>query len=130
MSLLTSAQIGYPKLILFEQDTVVALTQKQLSIVNYNKISFDECEALKRSLNNQVQYLNESLDVSKQIEAECLVQVATQREIIDQYSLQVELLEENTRKLRAKLKLSKSLRYIWTGIGAVGGFYIGYKVLK
>jgi len=121
------AQDGFPKPILYNSDTVVAFTPEQVKIINYNKDSYDECVELSESLKKELEFTKNSLNHSREYEVEMSNKDRTQREIIAEKDKQIELHKDSNKKLQHKIKQSKVLRYIWTGLGTIGGFYLGNK---
>lgn len=124
---LAIAQDGYPQPILYNGDTVVAYTVEQAKLINYNKDSYDECVEMTESLNQEISFVRDALNKSKQYEIEMESRDRGRRDVIAEKNTQIELHEENNKKLQHRLKQGKVLRYIWTGVGAIGGFYLGNK---
>lgn len=50
MSKLAICQTGYPKIVVFENDTVVALTRAQMKKINNLHLHYDECKETKALL--------------------------------------------------------------------------------
>jgi len=127
MALSCIAQDGYPKQILLNREKLVLFTPKQVSLINYNKVSLDECTELNKSYIKEIASLKLALNASLKVETNLLKKNSYQGKVISEQVIQVELLEESNRELRSKLKSSKTLRYIYTAGSAVGGFYLGIK---
>jgi hypothetical protein len=125
---LSFAQDGYPKQIVLEDDTFVLFKPFQVSLINYNKVSFDECVALNKSYLYQVSLLEQSSLKSKEIEFNLYSQIKNYDEQLFQYEIQIENYEKTSNKLERKIKVLKLSKLLYGGASLVGGFYLGNKL--
>lgn len=129
MSKLSFCQTGYPKKIVIDNDTVICITTRQLTIINHNHIELMECRE-KDSLNTSLLDLCERTVQSKDSLNHILdSEISAQKEVIStlqhevdkiilRYNHQKDIYKENVRKQRKKT-------IIFVGISAIVGFLIG-----
>jgi hypothetical protein len=127
---LSIAQSGYPKQILLEDDTLVVFKPYQITILNYAKVSLDECMALNKSYINELSLLNQSFVTSQEIESNLKKQMNLLNNTIGEIEFQNNLLEDMNKGLKGKNRRLKLSRYIYGGVALLGGFYIGNKISK
>lgn len=122
-------QDGYPKVILFDGDTVVAITPSQLSQVNVMERQYAECEEL-RNKNDSIISTYKLKDQACTSEKEVLIEIISTKDLISgekdiqNQILTVQLEEEKktTRKLKRRVKI---FTFVGTAVGIGGGVLIG-----
>lgn len=114
---LSFSQTGYPKKIIIDKDTIVAITAKQLQVVNSIKVNYDECKEIQDSLYAQIS--TDSLVITSQFEfiRKLTNEINTQGDIIG---------NEKAKNIKTVEQLNKSLKLcrvqkIKTGI--IGGLF-------
>ena len=116
ISNLSFSQNGYPKQVVINKDTVVAINMQQVKSLNLLKVDFDECSDIKNALILKIK--EDSILISKGHEYESLLnsrlnaqdKVITNDNIIYK-SLQIDL--EKSQKLYKREKVK---------VGIFGGF--------
>ena len=127
-SLYCTAQDGYPKQILLEGDSVVVFTHEQVVLINFNKLSYDECRQEVQSYIREIELKSKALDLSREAEMETVRIKEQARQIDKEQQNQITLLEDNNKSLERKVRLNKSMRYVIGGIGLTVGTYVGNKL--
>lgn len=114
---LSFSQTGYPKKILIDNDTVVAITNNQLQVVNNLKVDYDECKEVVDTLKSQVS--RDSILIMSQFEfiRKLSNEMDTQGDIIENEKAKNSKLTEN---LKQSMKLYNRQR-IKTAV--VGGLF-------
>jgi len=124
-SQLLSAQNGYPKQILWESDTLIAFTPKQVKLINYTKVSLDECKELSVSYRSELSLYKEASDKFSDFKKEVSKKEDYYNNIIDEQKIQLNLQDDNINKLNRNIKILKFTRIVGIGAGTFVGFYIG-----
>lgn len=125
---LSLAQSGYPKRILFDGDTVIAFLDRQVNLVNYNKVSYDECSEIKASYSKEVSLLKKSLVAEKLATEKLQENISLLQDIESEKDFQIQELKNDGEKKDKRIKLLRSCRVpIAVGCLAVG-FFVGNRI--
>jgi len=122
------AQSGYPKRILFDGDTVIAFLDRQVNLVNYNKVSYDECTEIKASYSKEVSLLKKSLLAEKSATEKLQENILLMEDIGVEKDFQITELKNDAEKKDKKIRLLRSTR-VPIAIGCLAvGFFVGNRL--
>lgn len=114
MSKLAICQTGYPKIVVFENDTVVALTRAQMKKINNLHLHYDECKETKALLEGTL----DSCKVIFAIYDSMLINLKDQRNTLEEGAKEskkvitemVKMDEKKNRKIRNLTLQNKLLK--------------------
>lgn len=110
MSNLTFSQVGYPKKVVIEKDTVVAITNEQVKKINLAHLELQECNEIKVSLFDKITKDSLLIVAQKSYSESLLKEVDLNKSLLNNYKdINIELNKGllKTKKLynRERLKV-------------------------
>lgn len=110
MSNLTFSQVGYPKKVVIEKDTVVAITNEQVKKINLAHLELQECNEIKVSLFDKITKDSLLIVAQKSYSESLLKEVDLNKSLLNNYKdINIELNKDllKTKKLynRERLKV-------------------------
>lgn len=103
------SQTGYPKLILYQGDTVVAITKRQLRTVNMMKVEHDRFKSLIDNLKSQTVLRDTIIQQKGQMLEELLGQkdnyvhiISNNTDLAKDLQTQIDQLQSDNKKLKIK----------------------------
>lgn len=112
LSNLAFSQVGYPRLIVLNKDTVIAITQRQMQLINNSHLSYLEEKEINDSLLVAVDSFQEALALEHYMissyKEEVTIKDSSVKELEDIVLLQEKVIKQQKKEIR-KLKVHKGL---------------------
>lgn len=128
------SQTGYPKKIILQGDTVVALTQKQIIDINIMYLSLDECRAIDAKNNEIIDGKTQEILLLELDIADYKNIISTKDSIQVEQNKQYQILatkNEAQEKQIKKLQITRKVfTFVGTSVGAVLGYVAGKYLIK
>lgn len=114
-------QTDYPRLILIDGDTVVALEPIQITKMNVAFLELEKCERLYESATEEILLLYEKDSISFEQKKNLQEQIEKLERIDNEKSNQIDILEDKNKKQGKQIKLLKKSRPLFM----LGGIIVG-----
>jgi hypothetical protein len=115
------SQVGYPKIIKFRSDSVVAITFEQMRRINIVKAERDSYKEISDSLFSQVELYEEEKKIGFNMLENCNSRLILKDTIIIKEQEINLILSNENKRLTKQIKKEKTIK---TVMYAVGGFFV------
>lgn len=127
MSKLAISQTGYPKKIVYNKDTVIAVTLGQMQRINKEHITLLQYKELSDSLGSYLDTCRQSFSIYKDNDSVLKAQITLQEQAIvdrDKVIVSFEYTDKEYRKEITRLKRQKLLTIVGSGIILLLGYIL------